>query len=94
MAVIDEEVRIEDELEILPPFLQNRANSFPCFLGEFRPEKKRIQGGSLHRSCSRDVIFLTSLTPSNLEFWNSKYGKYLRRGRAVTPVGRFGQVDK
>ena len=53
MAVIDEEARIEDELEIFPPFLQNRANSLPCFLGDFGPEKYRIQGGSLHRSCSR-----------------------------------------
>ena len=42
MAVIDEEVRIEDELEILPPFLQNRADSLPCFLGEFGPGKYRI----------------------------------------------------
>ena len=92
MAVIDEEARIEDELEILTPFLQNRADSFAYFLREFGLEKYKIQGGSLHRSCSRDVIFLTSLTPSNLEFWNSKYGKYLRRGRVVTPVGIFDQV--
>ena len=42
MAVIDEEVRFEDELEILPPFFQNRADSFPCFLWEFGPEKYRI----------------------------------------------------
>ena len=50
MVVIDEEARIKDELEMLPPFLQNRADSLPCFLEEFRPEKYRIQGGSLH-SC-------------------------------------------
>ena len=40
--MIEEEARIEDELEILPPFLQNRADSLPYFLGEFGPEKYRI----------------------------------------------------
>ena len=52
MAIIDEEVRIEDELDMFPPFLQNRADSLPCFLGEFGFEKYIIQGGSLHISCS------------------------------------------
>ena len=63
MAVIDEEARIEDELEILPPFLQNRADSLPCFLREFGPEKYRIQGGSLHRSCSRECYIFNESNP-------------------------------
>ena len=51
MVVIDEESRIEDELDMFPLFLQNKADLLPCFLGEFGPEKYIIQGGSPHRSC-------------------------------------------
>ena len=39
MAVIDKEEKIEDKLVMFPLFLQNRANSLPCFLGEFGSEK-------------------------------------------------------
>ena len=74
MAIIDEEARIEDELDMFPPFLQNKADSLPCFLGVFGPEKYIIQGGSLIEVVSGSVIFPTSLSPSNLEFWNSRYG--------------------
>ena len=59
MTVIDEEARIEDELEILSLFLQNRADSLPCFLGEFGPEKYRIQGVSLHRNYSWECYLST-----------------------------------
>uniref|UniRef100_A0A6N2N7Z0 DEAD/DEAH-box helicase domain-containing protein n=1 Tax=Salix viminalis TaxID=40686 RepID=A0A6N2N7Z0_SALVM len=63
MVVIDEEERIEDELEILPPFLLNKADSFHCFLGEFGPEKNRIQGGSFHRSCIRECYLSNKSDP-------------------------------
>ena len=52
MVVIDKGARIEDDWVMFPLFLQNRANSLPCFLGECGPEKYIIQGGFLHRSCS------------------------------------------
>ena len=51
MAVIDKGARIEDDLVMFPPFLQNRADSLPCFVGEFRPEKHIIKGGFLHICC-------------------------------------------
>ena len=47
MDVNDEEARIEDELEILSPFLQNTADSLPYFLGEFGLENYKIQEVSL-----------------------------------------------
>ena len=63
MVVIDKEVRIEDELVMFPPFLQNRANSLPCFVGEFRPEKYIIQGGFPHRSCSWECYLSKESNP-------------------------------
>ena len=52
MAVIDKGARIEDDWVMFPPFLQNRADSLPYFLGEFGHETYIIKGGFLHISCS------------------------------------------
>ena len=73
MTVSDEEARIEDELEILSTFCKIRQ--IRCLLSWGNLDLKKIESrkGPFIEVVDESVIFPTSLTPSNVEFWNSRY---------------------
>ena len=73
MVVIDDEARIEDELGILSPFCKIRQIRCPIFWGNLDLKNIESKKGPFIEVVAGSVIIPKSLTPYNLEFWNSKY---------------------
>ena len=74
MVVTNEESGIEDELGILSPFCKIRQIRCPIFWGNLDLKNIESKKGPFIEVVSGSVSFPKSPTPSNLEFWNSRYG--------------------